>query len=187
MIQVAGYLVSYSDTRAIMANLQIPDKGVDDIFLHRPINDWLAKTKRYKIVCTTVGHIYALYTDANGVLIITHIRSVRRRQSQDGETLAERDKDEHVKRWLMEEGGAKEDGLQWMSFPDGEKLGLLLDGTRPRRSNFHGPWTHYELTNDQGLRLERSGKDTPEWVANAIAKGERVKRIWPPEEDPSHP
>ena len=89
MKQVAGYLVSYSDTRAIMANLwQIPDKGVDDIWPQRPINDWLAKTKRYNIVCTTVGHIYSYYRDANGVFLITHVRTVRRRGPMGGEMLA---------------------------------------------------------------------------------------------------
>ena len=187
MKQVAGYLVSYSDTRAIMTNLQIPDKGVDDIWLQRPINDWLAKTKRYNIVCTTVGHIYSYYRDANGVFLITHVRTVRRRGPMGGETLAIRDKDEHVKRWLVEEGGAKENSLQWMSFPDGDKLGLLFEGIRPKRNDFHGPWTHYELSDEQGKRMLKSGKDVPEWTAEAIANGEWVKRIWPPQEDPPHP
>ena len=32
----------------------------------------------------------------------------------------------------MEEGGAKEDSLRWMPFPDGDELSLLSDGTRNR-------------------------------------------------------
>lgn len=142
MRQVAGYLVNYSDTHAIMGKLQIPDKGVDDIKLQNPINDWLAKTKRFNTVCTTVGHIYSGYRDADGVFLITHIKPVRRRKSQNGETLVERDRDKYVKVWLVKEGGAEEECLRWMSFPDGDKLGLLADGTRPQRNWFHGPWSH---------------------------------------------
>ena len=116
MRQVAGYLSSYTDARVVMAKLQIPDKGVEDIMLKRPINDWLAKTKRRGIVCTTVGHIYSEYKDAEGVFLITHVR--RYRQSQTVEPLVEADRDRYTKKWLIEEGGAKEDGLQWMTFPD---------------------------------------------------------------------
>ena len=45
--------------------------------LKRPINDWLARN-RYRIVCTTVGNVYSGYQDAEGVFLITNIRSVRR-------------------------------------------------------------------------------------------------------------
>ena len=181
MRQVAGYFISYSDTRAIMDNLQIPDKGVEDLMLKFPINDWLAKTKRFNIVCTTVGHVYSGYKDAEGVFLITHIKTIRRGRSQNTETLVERDKDKYVKKWLVEEGEAKEDSLQWMSFPDGDKLFLLSDGTRPERNNFKGPWFHYQLTNDQGMRMMQSGKKASEWAAEAIANGEAVERIWPPQ------
>ena len=119
--QVAGYLISYPDARAIMDKLQIPDKGVDDIMLKHPINDWLAETKRFRLVCTTIGHIYSGYKDAEGVFLITHIKPVRRSRSQNPEVLVQRDRDRYVKKWLMEEGGAKPESLQWMSFPDGAR------------------------------------------------------------------
>jgi len=130
MRQVAGYFFSYSDARAIMDKLQIPDKGVDDIRLNFPINDWLAKTKRYNVFCTTVGHVYSGYKDAEGVLIITHIKN--HHHPQTVEPLVERDRDMYAKKLLTEEGGAKEDSLQWMSFPDADRLGLLAGEARPR-------------------------------------------------------
>ena len=180
MRQVAGYLINYSDTRAIMDKLQIPDKGVEDIMLKHPINDWLAKTNRYNIVCTTVGHVYSCYKDAEGVFLVTHIKAVRRSRSESTETLIESDKDKYVKAWLVEEGGVRDDCLQWMSFPDGDELHLLADGTRPDRNNFRGPWFDYQLTPDQSIRLMKSGKDLDEWVAEVTAGGEVVERIWPP-------
>lgn len=139
MQQVAGYLASYSNARTIMGKLRIPDKGVDDIILKHPINDWLAKKKRYNVVCTTVGHGYSGYRDAEGVFLITYVKTVWRHESQKGETLVERDKDKYVKIWLVEQGGVNEDCLQWMSFPDGGELGLLSDGIRPRRNERRGP------------------------------------------------
>ena len=187
MRQVAGYLISYSDARVIMDKLQIPDKGVEDIRLQHPINDWLAKTKRRNIVCTTVGRIYSYYKDENGVLLITHIRAVRRRRSQNSETLVERDKDRYAKTWLVQEGGAKEDSLQWRSFPDGDELGLLDDGTRPQRNMTHGPLIHYRLTKDRKFRVGRGSMSVRDWAAEAIANGEVVERIWPPQEGPSNP
>jgi len=187
MLQIAGYLVSYSDARAIMGKLQIPDRGVDNVMLEFPLNDWLAKTKRYNIVCTTVGHVYSCYRDAEGVFLMTHIKNVRRRESQDGETLVERDKDKYVKTWLVEEGGANGDNLQWMSFPDGDKLDLLPSGARPTRNGVSGPLVHYELTRDQSKRAVRSKMPVHEWIAQAEANGEEVNRVWPPREGSSHP
>jgi len=187
MLQIAGYLVSYSDARAIMGKLQIPDKGVDNIRLQFPLNDWLAKTKRYNIVCTTVGDVYSCYMDAEGVFLMTHIKNVRRRESQDGETLVERDKDRYVKAWLVEEGGVNGDNLQWMSFPDGDELNFLPFGARPTRNMICGPWVHYELTPAQGERAVRSKMPVSEWIDQAEASGEEVNRVWPPREDSSHP
>lgn len=143
MRQVAGYFASYPDTRAIMDKLQIPDKGVNDTMLKHPINDWLAKTKHYNVVCKTFGHTYSGCQDAEGVILITTIKTVNRGHPQDTEALVERAKDKYVKKWLIEEGGAKENSLQWMSFPDADKLYLLADGTRPYRNNFKGPWSDY--------------------------------------------
>jgi hypothetical protein len=97
MTLVAGYLLSYVNARAIMYKLGIPDKGVADIMLKSPINNWLAKTKRHPIVSNTVGNIYSGYKEAEGVLLITHIKVVRRGQSQDVDLLSERGKEEHVK------------------------------------------------------------------------------------------
>lgn len=164
-----------------MGELQIPDKRVDDIMLKHPINDWLAKTKRWNVVCTTVGHAYSDYKDAEGVFLITQIKTVLRGRSQNTEMLPiERDKEEYVRKVLVEEGGAKEGNLRWMSFPDGDKFHLLAGGTRPYRNKFNGPWSDYRLTPEQNTRLMRSGKDLAEWVAEAIANGEVVKRKRPP-------
>jgi len=58
MLQIAGYILSYSDAHAMMDRLEIPDRGVEDIRLKYPINDWLAKTKRYSIVCMSDGHMF---------------------------------------------------------------------------------------------------------------------------------
>ena len=185
MLQVAGYLISYSNARAIMGQLQIPDKEVDDIMLQHPLNDWLAKTKRYNIVCTTVGHIYSYFRDAEGLFLMTHIKTVRRRESRDGEGLVERDKDKYVKKWLVEEGGANEDSLQWMSIPDADNLGLLPGGARPTRNGFRGPWVHYDLTPEQGTKAMEAKMPLDEWAAQAYARGEAVKRVWPPREDSS--
>ena len=77
--------------------------------------------------------------------------------------------------------------MRWMSFPDGDKLRLLRDGTRPVRSNFAGPWVHYILTIEQSIRSMRSGKQRNEWVDEVTAKGEVVERVWPPQEHPPSP
>jgi len=164
-----------------MGELQIPDKGVDDIMLKHPINDWLAKTKRWNVFCTTVGHVYSDYKDAEGVFLITQIQTVLHGRSQNTETLIERDKEKYVKKVLVEEGGAREDSLRWMSLPDGDKFHLFTGGTRPYRNKFEGPWIDYRLTPEQKTRLMRSGKDMAEWVAEATANGEVVKRKWPPQ------
>ena len=160
-----------------MDKLQIPGKGVDDTMLKHPINNWLAKAKYSGVISTTVGHVFSNYKDAEGVFLITHAKTVHRGQSDDTDTLVQRDRDKYVKKWLMEEGGAKEDSLQWMSFPDGDKLGLLDQGVRPRRKPFKGPFFKYKLTYDQRLRQIRSGKLIHEWATEAVANGEVVERI----------
>ena len=72
-----------------------------------------------------------------------------------------------------------------MSFPDGDKLHLSIDGTRPYLNSFEGLWVHYKFTHYQDLRLMRSRKTMEEWVAEATANGEVVERIsWPPQENP---
>jgi len=187
MQQVTGYFASYSDARAIMGKLQIPGKGADDIILQHPINDWLARTKHYNVVCTTVGHMYSDCKDAEGVFLITNVKTVRRSKSQNGGTLVERDKDKYVKTWLAEESGVKGNSLQWMSFPDGDELGLLNDGIRPRRNGRCGPFFDYRLTFDQVIRMVQAGMTRNEWAAQAISNGEVVERIWPPQEGSSHP
>ena len=177
MEQAAGYLIGYPDVRAIMKKLEIPDKGVDDIMLKRPINDWLAKTNRYSIVCTTVGNVRIGFRE-EGVLLVTHIRYVRR--SHEIEPPVERDRDRRVKQWLVEEGGAKEESLRWMSFPDAVEWSLLAEGGgRPYRNDFSGPFTFWRLTGDQEARIRKSGKSRDEWGAEATANGEFVDR-WPP-------
>jgi len=183
MFQIAGYLLSYSDARAMMDRLQIPDKGVEDIRLKYPINDWLAKTKRYNIVCMTDGHMFNPgYKDAKGVLLITRIKGLRRCRSEDVETLVERVEDKHVKRWLVEEGGAKDDSLRWISFPDGEKLGLWSG--RPEENNVQGPLFHYRATHKQLMKAQRAGQTVRQWATEAIARGEEVEIVWPSMEEP---
>ena len=164
-----------------MDKLKIPDKGVDDIMLKHPINDWLAIKRRYSIVCTTVGHVRSGYKDAEGVFLITHSKTVLHGQSQTVDAPIERERDKYVKKWLVDVGGAKEDSLQWMSFPDADEFRLLADGKWPRRNCFKGPSFHYRLTDDQSLRLSMSGKEEREWVEEAIVNGEVVDRIWSPQ------
>jgi len=163
-----------------MGRLGVPDKRVDDIALEYPINDWLAKTNRLNVVCQTIGHVYSTCKDAEGVLLITHFKKVRKDPSHDVDLLSERDKDKNVKRWLMDEGGAKEDSFQWISFRDGERLGLLCEGTRPQRNTIKGPWYDCRLTREQGKRWLASGKRLDEWDAEVTANGEFVERLWPP-------
>lgn len=64
------------------------------------------------------------------------------------------------------------ESLQWMLFPDGDELRLLIDRTRPERNDTKGLWVYYEFTQDQNLRLARPVKRTREWVAEATANGE---------------
>ena len=118
------------------------------------------------------------------MLIITHVKNHRR--SQTVEPLVERDKNLYAKKLLTEEGGAKEDSLQWMSFPDADKLGLLASRTRPRENSINSPWAEYHLTQDQFLRMTLSGMDLRAWLAEAATNGEFVERIWPPQENPPH-
>jgi len=185
MQQVGGYLISYSDARVIMDGLQIPEKGVYGTMLDFPLNDWLVKTKRYKIACTTVGHVYSSYKDAEGVLLVTRIKTGG---WQDDETLVEGDKDKHMKTRLMEEGGVKEDCLQWISFKDRLGLGFSSIGTRPKRNDYQGRWTNYKLTKDQAVRAARTGKPVvDEWAAEVIANGEAVEILHPPQQEPPHP
>jgi len=185
MLQIAGYVLSYSDARAMMDRLQIPDKGVEDLRLEYPINDWLAKTNRCEIVCLSDGHMLNPgYKAAKGVFLITHSKSVRRPQSQDGETLVERDKDRYAKKWLMEDGGAREDSLRWVSFPDASKLGLWNGGTRPRQNNVRGPSFEYRATHKQLMKALDAGQSVHQWATEAIARGEEVEIVWPPREEP---
>ena len=177
MEQAAGYLVGFRDVRAIMDKLEIPDKGVDDAMLTYPINDWLAKTKRHKVICVTVGDpIIGLSEE--GILLVTHIRVVRK--SQNAGLLVEGDRDRYVRKWLVEEGGATEESLRWMSFPDSAEVNLFAGDRRPRRNNFSGPCVFYNLTPDQALRQVKSHKTQREWAAEAIANGEVLDRVWPP-------
>ena len=180
MRQVGGYLIGYPDAQAIMNKLEIPDKEVDVIMLQHPLNDWLAKKKRYNCVCTTVGHVYSDFKDAEGVLLITHIRTVRRDNSREPEAPVERDRDKNTKRWLMCEGGENENSLRWMAFPDGDEFRLLEGGTRPARNDFKGRWVHRRLNKDQWSRMIQSGKQMIEWGEEAIANGEEIESIWPP-------
>ena len=175
--QVAGYLIGYQDVRAIMKILEIPDKGVDDIMLKHPINDWLAKAKRYNIVCTTVGDPHNGFRE-EGILLVTHIGVVR--PPQGTEPPVERDRDRRVKKWLVKEASVKEESLRWMSFPDTDEFLLLADGKRPHKNHFSGPFNAYRFTPDQVSRMWRSGKSQDAWVAEATANGEVLDRIWPP-------
>ena len=143
--QAAGYLIGYQDVRAIMAKLEIPDKGVEDVILKYPIDDWLAKKKRRRILCVTVGNPCTGFID-DSLLLVTHIRVVR--QSQNAEPLVEEERDRYVKKWLVQEAGASEDSLWWMSFPDAGKDSLFagINCRRPRRNNVSGPCTLDRLT-----------------------------------------
>ena len=162
-----------------MAKLKIPDKGVDDITLKYPINDWLAKKKRRRILCVTVGNPWTGFLE-DGLLLITHIRVVR--QSQNAEPLVERDRDRYVKKWLVHEGGASEDSLRWMSFPDVEKVHLFagIYYRYPRRNNVSGPCKLYRLTPAQARRQFWSDKSVVRWIDEQIANGEVFEQIWPP-------
>ena len=176
MILAAGYLLSYSDARAVTDRLGIPDKGVNDTLIAFPINDWLARTKRRHIVCNVIGNTFPDCQEAKGVLLITHIKAVRQGPSQDVDLLGERAKDEGAKQWLIKEGEVKEDSLRWMPFRDADKLGLLSQGTRPRRSNVKGSWVFYKLTPEQSARWRASGKTLRDWDEEVTARGEVVDR-----------
>ena len=117
------------------------------------------------------------------MFLTTQIKTVLHSRLQDTESLAliERDKEKYVKKLLVEDGGAKEESLQWMSFPDGDELFLLTDGTRPHRNSFRGPWFDYRLARDKNVRMVGSGEGLDRWIAEVTANGEVVERIWPPE------
>ena len=172
--RVAGYLLSFPDARVLMAKLEIPDRELANRELYYPINDWLAKTKRRGLVCSTLHRGYDCgFEGPEGVLLITHIRAARR--SESAELLVERDQDKYVKKWLVEEGGAREESMRWMSFPDEDEFSLLIDGPRPRRNRSSGPPIYYEFTLDQIERQMESGKNGHVWAAEARANGEVVK------------
>jgi hypothetical protein len=176
MTLVAGYFLSYADTRAVMNKLRIPDKGVDDKLIQHPINDWLFMKKRFHVVCNTIGNIYSDCKEAEGVLLITHVKMVRQRPSQGVDLLRERDRDKNVRRWLIREGEVKEERLRWMSFRDGDQLGLLSQGVRPRWTNLKGARVVRNPTPEQSERRESSGKTLKEWDAEVTTKGEVVDR-----------
>ena len=131
-----------------MDKLGIPHKDVDNVLLIHPLNDWLARTKRRGVVCVTVGNALVGFREPDGIFLVTHIRYVRK--SPNAELPVERDQDRYVKKWLVGEGGAKEESLRWLTIPDAEEFGMFYaTGTRPRLADgFTGPRTVYEFNVD---------------------------------------
>ena len=98
---------------------------------------------------------------------------------QGTEPPVERDRDRRVKKWLVE-GGAKEESLQWISFPDRDEFLLLADRQQPYKNYFSGSFAACRFTPDQVSRMCQSGKSRDGWVAEATANGEVSDRMWPP-------
>jgi hypothetical protein len=82
----------------VKKKLQVPDKGVDDIVLKQPINGLLARMNWKNVMCNT-GSIYSGHQDAEGVLLIKYVVTVRGRRSQSYNTKVpiEREKGKCVK------------------------------------------------------------------------------------------
>lgn len=127
---VSGYYMDFNSVHALMSKLGIHDRGMRDAELYHPVNNWLAEHGKKDILACTMPHpIKATSWEEDGMIIMTHIILCDAHL-----VLPECDeKDEKVKRWLVDECGLKPDELEWHRFFD--KYWLTINGTEPRTND----------------------------------------------------
>jgi hypothetical protein len=167
---VAGYYMTFTTTRALMAKLQIDDRGVEDEHLEHPINNWLAEQSRHNVLTGAICHPVTGQRDKeDGMLIMTTFLRVSR---GDNPVVEEQERDIHVKDWLSNEGGVKPDEMEWMSLFD--YFYLTRNGIRPECNDVHGHGRHVifnTLDRDVIVRWRNSGKSLDDFVADEITAG----------------
>ncbi|KAF9014870.1 hypothetical protein BDZ89DRAFT_1066239 [Hymenopellis radicata] len=165
---LGGYYLPFPATRRVMKNLQIDDKGVENWRLEFPVNDWLAKHGKKDVLAGVLQHPStgrdAREDEDHGLLLITQFGWSE--GYKDNMLFTEAEKEKRVKEWLINDGGAKESDLEWMSVCD--KHGITRLGFVPTENDTSGleSDTIIDLTDEQADRWVAAGMPHPtEFIA----------------------
>jgi hypothetical protein len=113
------------------------DRGVEDERLEYSINNWLAEHGKYNKFAGAIVHpATGRSNEEDGILIMTKFLETSR---DDNPVVQEQKRDIRVKNWLLNEGGAQPDEIEWMSLWD--NFYLTRNGICPERNDVRGPWT----------------------------------------------
>ena len=163
---VAGYYMTFPTTRALMDQLEINDRGVDNKRLEFPINNWLAGRGILHVLAGAIGHpVTGQFDKEDGILIMTKFLQIPRGSNP---VVQEQERDISVKDWLVEEGGVKPDELEWMSLFD--HFCLTRNGIQPKLNDVSGP-SPPVIFNILMARWENSRKSLDDFVADEVAAG----------------
>ena len=173
MKEVAGYFVPIDIVHQVLNTLNIPDDGIHDDFLENPINDWLADQKKDILAAVHDRSPMVGTPDDLGVMFLTQFVEVVEGAARPKET----EKDMEVKKWLVEEGGAPEEKVEWLRFYDTARI--TLNGTKPVRRNVRPDYHKREvyepvrqrLVERENARLAELKKMTAEDLEELRAKG----------------
>lgn len=129
--------MDFAATRAVMANLHIPDRGVEDDRLENPINDWLAENGKLNVLAGAIAHPTKKKSHLeDGILLITRSIQARRNTAFSEADVSEHSADKVTREWLVREGGAQADEIDFVCLWD--DFELTRNGFAPSRNNIQG-------------------------------------------------
>lgn len=133
MKEVAGYFVPIDIAHQVLATLGVDTGGVDDNFLELSINDWLADHEKDFFAAIHDRSPKLGMPDVLGVMFITQVVEIVAGAARPKEI----ENDMKVKKWLVEEGGAPGDKVEWLRFDDVHNM--TINGMKPVKTNirFH--------------------------------------------------
>ncbi|KAF8630327.1 hypothetical protein AX17_005436 [Amanita inopinata Kibby_2008] len=150
---VVGYYLNFASTRALMKILGIDTRDVEDESLSFPINNWLAENEKRHILAGAIIHPSRQKdrtATEDGILFMSGFYK-KGHYKIPGFSVEETDDDRKVKEWLINEGGANSEELEWMQMWD--EFCLTLCGFVPTKNDVKGRAVYKIVSPQEFLEL----------------------------------